>query len=460
MKHTIYTPSVMDNATEDVLWEKGIIVFDTCALLDFYYMTPDYQEIMSEILSHLSDRIWLPSQVVYEYKKNRENTMLKPISENYRDNDIQNNHFVDILKAYIAQWEKQYYHPYISDTKLQDVKNSLSVIEPEIAKIKTIVAFEYQTRKQEIRDIQKNDVIAAAINALQHGEPFSFSQIKEIVKEGTIRYANQIGPGYKGAETKTGVRQYGDLIIWKEILKYAKDQKRDIIFVTNDTKADWVIVNDSKKDPKAETPSLDEIGHPRRELLAEFEEETEQTVWFYKSADFIKKLEEFYQPNQAQIAFYGKLGVVRDVLERIERERDIRQHHSDDSLLIRCGECGELFDVDADDLCFDWEGGVVDDERGMGPESEYESQESCICPNCGKQIDITLQVWEYPMGCFNTQIIEIDGGEIEEPIDLSKYISFEDYEDCWKCGERAILNEHHLCEQCEEEFNRFVNSDD
>ena len=460
MKHTIYTPSVIDKATEDLLWEKGIIVFDTCALLDFYYMTPDYQDIMSDILNHLSDRIWLPSQVVYEYKKNRENTMLKPISENYRDNDIQNNHFVDILKAYIAQWEKQYYHPYISDTKLQDVKDSLSIIEPEIAKIKTIVSLEYQARKQEIRDIQRNDVIASAIDALPHGVSFSFSQIKEIVKEGIFRYANQIGPGYKDAETKTGVRQYGDLIIWKEILRYAKEQKKDIIFVTNDSKADWVIVDETKKDPKTETPLADEIGHPRRELLSEFEEETGQAVWFYKSTDFIKKLEELYQPNHAQIAFYGKLGIVRDVLERIERERDIRQHHSDDSLLVRCGVCGELFDVDAENLSFEWEGEVVDDDRGMGPESEYESQESCICPNCGKQIDLTLQVWEYPMGCFNTQNIEIDGGEIEEPIDLSKYISFEDYEECWKCGERAILNEHHLCDQCEEEFNRFVNSDD
>lgn len=460
MKHTIYTPSVIDIATENALWEKGIIVFDTCALLDFYYMTPDYQEIMSDILSHLSDRIWLPSQVIHEYKKNRENTMLKPISEKYRDKDIQNNHFVDTLKTYIAQWEKQYFHPYISDTNLKEIKDSLSVIEPEIAKIKTIVAYEYQARKQEIRDIQQNDVVASTIKTLPHGEPFSFSQIKDIVKEGTIRYANQIGPGYKDAETKSGVRQYGDLIIWKEILRYAKEQKRDIIFVTNDSKADWVIVDETKKDPKAESPSPDELGHPRRELLAEFEEETGQAVWFYKSTDFIKKLEELYQQNQAQIAFYGKLGVVRDVLERIERERDIRQHHSDDSLLVRCEACGELFDVYADDLCFDWEGGVVDDDRGMGPESEYESQESCTCPNCGTQIDITLHVWEYPMGCFNTQNIEIDGGEIEEPIDLSQYISFEDYEECWRCGERTILNEHHLCEQCEEEFNRIVNSDD
>lgn len=91
IKRTLYTPSIIDKATEDKLWESGVIVFDTCALLDFYYMISDYQEIMSEILTYLSDRIWLPYQVLYEYEKNREKAMLKPITENYQDKDIQSN---------------------------------------------------------------------------------------------------------------------------------------------------------------------------------------------------------------------------------------------------------------------------------------------------------------------------------------------------------------------------------
>ena len=33
---TLYTPSAIDEATEADLWRNAIIVFDTCALLDFY----------------------------------------------------------------------------------------------------------------------------------------------------------------------------------------------------------------------------------------------------------------------------------------------------------------------------------------------------------------------------------------------------------------------------------------
>ena len=241
-------------------------------------MKPDYQEIISEILTYLSDRIWLPAQVVYEYNKNRDNTMMKPACENYQDKDIQGNKLVDTLKNYIAQWEKKYYHPYISHAKLTEIKKSLSVIEPEIAKIKTAVAMEYQARKKEIQDIRKNDHMVAVVEKLAHGEPFPFSLLRAIVSDGAARYAVQIGSGFKDSEEKSGIRQYGDLIIWKEILRYAKENKRDIIFITNDVKGDWVIVDELKKDKNPETPLPEEVGHPRRELLAEFEEE--QAVMF------------------------------------------------------------------------------------------------------------------------------------------------------------------------------------
>jgi hypothetical protein len=456
---TIYTPSTIDAATEEKLWKDAIIVFDTCALLDFYYMSAAHQDVMADILRYLSPRIWLPAQVVYEYYKNRESVILKPIVENYRDKELQGNHLVDDLKSYIASWEREYYHPFISDASLKSIKDALAVIEPKIVEIKTTVSKEYQARKNEIKCLKDNDSIEKAVKTLAHGNPFTYSEVMAICKEGAFRYANQIPPGYKDAESKAGIRQYGDLIIWKEILRQAKQQKRYIIFVTNDVKPDWSITCDDKEEKETYKPLPDEIGNPRRELLAEFEEETGQAIWFYNTSKFITKLEETYQPKQQEIAFYGQLGVVRDVLARLEREREIRQRHTGDALLIRCDKCGELFSFDAGDMEFDWQGGVVDD-RGMGYEMEYDSQESCECPNCQNQIDLTLHVWEYPMGAFNYQDIDIEGGEIDTSINLEHYIDLQDYDTCERCGERAVVNSYGLCDQCEEEFRRFVNSDD
>ena len=457
---TIYSLSKIDKKTEDQLWESAIFIFDTCALLDFYYMTPEYQSIMADILEYLSERIWLPAQVVYEYNKNRESVICKPIIEKYSESKIQNNRIVEELKEFINQWEQQYYHPYITTENLQKVQASLAKIEPEIIGIRDIVKKEYQDRKQEIRKIQDDDELEKVVKSLSHGEPFRFSEIKEIVNEGFIRYANQIAPGYMDAEDKDGIRKYGDFIIWKEILRYVCAAKKDVIFITNDVKGDWVIADETDKNKRAEKPLPEEVGNPRRELLTEFEEQTGRKIWFYKTTDFIKKLENLYELNQTEIPYYGKLGIVRDVLARAERDRRIRANCSDNSMLIRCDECGELFELGQSHLNFEWERSMEDADRGMGEEYKHESNEECSCPYCDNHINITLEVWEYPIGAFNMQNIKVEGGTLEESIDLLEYIDLSGFDICEKCGEHAITNEMGLCERCQEEFDRYVNGDD
>ena len=66
-------------------------------------------------------------------------------------------------------------------------------------------------------------------------------------EEGQGRYKKEIPPGFKDAKDKDGVRKYGDLIIWKEMLKFALKQSKNIIFITDDVKADWWETQDNKK---------------------------------------------------------------------------------------------------------------------------------------------------------------------------------------------------------------------
>lgn len=449
---TIYTKSLIDKDTEACLWDSAIFVFDTCALLDFYYMTKENQEIIADILKTLSARIWLPAQVFYEFKKNQNNARMKPISESYSDKDLQSNKLIDDLKSYIRQWERKYYHPFISDHNLAEVKAFVEEIGPKVADIKKNVAVEYQKRKREIKEIATDDKLGTCIDNLPKGTPFSFSEIKQIVSEGAYRYKNEIPPGYKDALTKSGIRQYGDLIIWKEIIRFARENDKDIIFISNDVKADWIIVDESDKCKEQEKPLKEELGNPRRELLAEFEEDTGHKIWFYQTSKFIEHIEKTYHPDDSVLEFEGKLGAAKDVLLRKSLERQMKRDHSGDTLLIRCDSCGEMFEVDPDDFNFDWESSYADD-RGMGYEIEYESYETCECPNCDRQIDLTLQIWEYPIGFVNSQNIEIDGGEIECTVDLSPYFEVDGTGTCAHCGERAVLNDSGLCPNCEEEYN-------
>lgn len=456
---TIYTPSTITKELEEKLWNEALIVFDTCALLDFYFLTEEYQHIMCDILIAMKDRIWIPAQVKYEFETNREKGAHNPISEKYAETKIQKNRFIEELKALIELWDKQYYHPFINSSSLQSIKCTLDDIEPKIGQIKTIITKQYQDRKKEIQDLYEKDIVGKTVNQLNSGEPLSFSEIKKIAEEGRVRYINHLPPGYKDSETKSGIRQYGDLIIWKEIIRKAKEENKDIIFISNDQKVDWIITDETKNDKLAEKPDPNELGNPRRELLAEFEEETGRDMWIYSTSSFITKLEDIYKPSIPQLELQGKLGVVRDVIKQLVYERNIKRNASGSSLLIRCDNCGELFEIDANDFFFDWEI-ESSDERGMGTECEYVSYENFECPSCNQENDIELHVWEYPVGVFNYQEIDVSNGSIEKSMNLAPFIQLDEYEVCIRCGERAVLNDSELCENCQDEFDRFVNSED
>lgn len=456
---TIYDPSIITHELEDKLWRDALIVFDTCALMDFYFLTEEFQQVMSDILIAMKDRIWIPAHVKYEFEKNHKRGAYNPINEKYTETKIQKNKFIDELKSLIDLWDKQYYHPFVTAGSLKTIKDSLVVLEPKVVEIKAIISKEYQARKKEIQNLQDKDIVGNAVKQLNTGVPFSFSDLKEITMEGRLRYANHIPPGYKDSETKSGISQYGDLIIWKEMIRKAREDKKDIIFISNDQKPDWIIIDKTTECKSAEKPYSDEIGNPRRELLTEFEEETGRNMWIYSTSSFISKLESFYKPAVPQIEFQGKLGVVRDVIEQLVRERNIKRNASESSLLVCCDNCGKLFEIDTNNFYFDWQVESVS-ERSMGPESEYVSYENFECPSCKQENEIELHVWEYPVGAFNYQEINVSHGTVEKSINLSNFISFDDYDECERCGERTILNDIGLCENCQEEFDRYVNSDD
>lgn len=456
---TIYTPSIITKEELAALWQDSTIVFDTCALLDLHYLTLDIQDVVKDILQLLADRIWIPAQVLDEYERNYPEIFGKVFSERYNDKDVQKDKLIDSIQQLIKQNDREYYHPYMDSEEIARLKSIVAEIKPKIDEAKKMIAIQYQKRHKEILDSKIKNVLHDEIKDLAVGTPFTFAEIKRIMVEGNVRFVNQTPPGYKDRETKRGMRQYGDLIIWKEILRFAKVNNRDILFVTNDIKEDWVFTDNMKQDKMSVKPLKQEIGNPRRELLCEFEEETGRRIWIIQTAQFISLLEEQYKSNQGTIQFYGKLGIVRDVLAKQEFDRKMERQHKNGYLLLKCNHCKKLSDFDADDFFYNWEGGVVD-ERGMGPESEYISEECCECKHCGQQFGTRFHVWEYPMGAFNYQDIEVEGATVEEPFDLSHYISFGDYECCYRCGERALLNGIGLCDQCQQEFDDFVKSDD
>jgi hypothetical protein len=292
---------------EKKIWKNCIFIFDTSALINFYYYSKNAQEnIFNQIFKKLKGRLWVPNHVEYEYLINRETSYKKPIDEKYgklKSEEIkQINEYISKLKGQLKEQlvqvkqktQKNDTHPYIKpdiitsfESKFDEFINNFNQFSKEIEE-------EIKLRVEEIEAIATNDTVLNAFEEyLEVGKSYSFSKIMEIVSEGKIRYEFDIPPGYsdsKGQNRKQGFQIFGDLIIWKQIIDFAKEKKLPIILITNDiTKDDWCYAKKHGNETR--------IERPREELIKEINEFAKVDFWMYTPAQFFHNANKFLKTS-------------------------------------------------------------------------------------------------------------------------------------------------------------------
>ena len=83
-------------------------------------------------------------------------------------------------------------------------------------------------------------------------------------------------------------------------------------------------------------------------------------------------------------------------------------------LKFRCNDCNETQEHEDDqvnsELKFTAE---HTEDKPMGPERRHDAVIPFQC-TCGREIGVTFEVWEYPLGIRDHDNIEIEGGELLE----------------------------------------------
>lgn len=90
------------------------------------------------------------------------------------------------------------------------------------------------------------------------------------------------------------------------------------------------------------------------------------------------------------------------------------------SFKVKCSKCGNVIEVD-DFIGSDFEVSESD-ERDMGPDNTHEANKEVYCDKCSNDIVITVDISEYPVGCFQEPEIEIKKGSFLPDLSLDKCI--------------------------------------
>ncbi len=261
MRNTIKEFIEPTNKEKQDLWEKAVFVFDTNVLLNLYRYSAKTRNSLLSAFESFKDRVWIPYQVAYEYMNKRCEVIYETVQryEQFKKEiDGFTGRAIETLRLTSNDEEVSELNKYLYKWLDNNKDRNLLVLNADNDEIlnKILMIFEDRVGRQ-----------------IDEGE------LKIIKEEGKERYEKAIPPGYKDDKKKKNIdddnNAYGDLIIWKQIIKYAKEHEVGIVYVTHDQKEDWWNIVKGKT-----------IG-PRIELRREFSKETGQDFHMYSMNSFI-----------------------------------------------------------------------------------------------------------------------------------------------------------------------------
>lgn len=300
----------MTNKTLD----NKIIVFDSNVWLDLYKLPPVTIVMIANSIESKIDNFWLPNQVYIEFnrhlKKNRDYAVLR--FENLKSNSLS---LINDTKNSIHQ---EFLN--LKNNDIFDISELHMQFNSEIEKVSKLLKKGLEKIDEEYKqDVQcilpENDVIQDVVEKLRSrsfGKGFNIKELLAIYEEGEVRFKYNLPPGVtdinkdKHEDTDTYLaRKYGDLIIWKEILRMVNEINKDIIFVENEKKADWWESRGSKMMSKI--------------LANEFLTSTDKkSIEMYRFEDFLEIYgEELGIPHKSIKEIVNKINYVKSVKKYI-----------------------------------------------------------------------------------------------------------------------------------------------
>lgn len=423
------------------LIENASIVFDTSSLGKLYHLTDTNQQSMLNILrEHFKERIWIPSWVWKEYKRNRKKLISQPISDCYKKPQFlesKNHQFLHFLKEHIDSLKStDNFHPYFDAEYIEDMKELHQKLQGIVDAIRCKTEETYAQKHNEIRELtNSDDGVFNTLSGLKIARELAYDKILDIVREGDVRFRHSIPPGFMDSD-KTSIDKFGDLIIWKEVIEHSKTDKCDVVFICNDLKKDWYA--DSNQ------------CIPREELIYEFSSQTGKNIAIITLESFISALSNIYHQGSDRLPLWNGIESIQQ--ELIERQI-AEQREKECMITVECYDCKETVEYDLDDYDVEWHCENVSYGKHGERSSTYRAEFWLDCPSCGcdHEIEIYITIDESfgdEISCTSSDNCKVKkiSQAIIDSISENKFVQ------CQRCGEwfhETELSESGLCIDCE-----------
>jgi hypothetical protein len=258
------------------MWLQGLFVLDANVLLNLYRYSASTRDELLSVLRKIEDRLWLPYQVGKEYLDRRPSviTNQRAVYESLQ------NHLDKVLRE-VEKRANQLH----KDTVVE-AKSALEQIRESFEQLRTYLE-QREAEVPEQSNLPEDDLtwqVIEKIFAGKVGPPYTEDRRTKIFQEGKKRYADRIPPGYMDQE-KGGKEQFGDLLLWFQILDKAEETKKPIVFVTDDQKEDWW------------WRSHDRIIGPRHELMEEMLHRAGVLFYMYQPAPFMTQAKQYLEQD-------------------------------------------------------------------------------------------------------------------------------------------------------------------
>jgi hypothetical protein len=158
-------------------------------------------------------------------------------------------------------------HPFVGDELLSSAESLFDRLRSELT-----------SRATHLEEMLVQDPVRNRLSRILDGRVSSYldaGDLKKIASDGRERYERKTPPGYQDA-SKPEPKRYGDLIIWNELLRRAKEKQLPLVFITDDQKEDWWLRLSGRT-----------LG-PRPELAQEFYRETSQRFHLLRTASLME----------------------------------------------------------------------------------------------------------------------------------------------------------------------------